>query len=130
MIKSNKINVYDQLENNYNDNTLSPKFPSVISQNNAQSLLSDAFNQGTATSDQGADLYKGQEGNSDFKQVKRMFDSFDKYDNNILYTTNVTIKSITPVGNGKSNVLCDFKYLFNRSDNSRLVQVMEYRIHN
>ena len=70
------MNVYDQIEDD--TKTLSPKFAGVISESDAQSLLSAAFDQSTATSDQGADLYQNQEGNSDFKQVKQMFDGLIK----------------------------------------------------
>ncbi|KRM51559.1 zinc ribbon domain-containing protein [Ligilactobacillus araffinosus] len=123
-VTSKKMNVYDQIEDD--TKTLSPKFAGLISESDAQSLLSAAFDQSTATSDQGADLYQNQESNSDFKQVKQMFDGFNKNDNNESYTTDVTVKSITPDGDGKSDVVYDVKYLFNRSDNSQLAQVMEY----
>ena len=118
------MNVYDQVEDD--TKTLSPKFAGVISESDAQSLLSAAFDQSTATSDQGADLYQNQEGNSDFKQVKQMFDVFNKNDNNDSYTTDVTVKSIMPGGDGKSDVVYDVKYVFDRSDGSQLAQVMEY----
>lgn len=123
-VTSKKMNVYDQLE--VDTKTLSPKFAGVISQSDAQSLLSSAFDPSTAKTDQGAELYQNQESNSDFKQVKDMFDGFDKNDNNDSYTTDVTVKSIMPDGSGKSNVVYDVKYLFNRSDGSQWVQVMEY----
>ncbi|GAA0809855.1 zinc ribbon domain-containing protein [Ligilactobacillus aviarius] len=123
-VTSKKMNVYDQVEDD--TKTLSPKFAGVISESDAQSLLSAAFDQSTATSDQGADLYQNQEGNSDFKQVKQMFDGFNKNDNNDSYTTDVTVKSIMPGGDGKSDVVYDVKYVFDRSDGSQLAQVMEY----
>lgn len=123
-VTSKKMNVYDQIEDD--NKTLSPQFAGVISQSDAQSLLSDAFDQNTATSDQGADLYHNQESNSDFKEVKDMFDGFNKDDNNSSYTTDVTVKSILPSGNGKSDVVYDVKYLFNRSDGSQWIQLMEY----
>lgn len=55
-----------------------------------------------------------------------MFDGFNKNDKNDSYTTDVTVKSIMPAGDGKSNVVFDVKYLFDRSDDSQLAQVMEY----
>lgn len=55
-----------------------------------------------------------------------MFDGFNKNDNNDSYTTDVTVKSIMPGGDGKSDVVYDVKYVFNRSDGSQLAQVMEY----
>lgn len=122
-VTSKKVNVYEELEEG---STLSPKFAGVVSQSDAQTLLTSAFSQGTATSDDGAELYLDQEDNSDFKQVKDMFDGFDKNDKNNSYTTDVTVKSILPDGNGKSDVVYDVKYVFNRDDGSQLVQVMEY----
>lgn len=55
-----------------------------------------------------------------------MFDGFNKNDNNDSYTTDVTVKSIMPGGDGKSDIVYDVKYVFNRSDGSQWVQVMEY----
>lgn len=125
LITSKKMNVYKQIEEDDNA-TLSPKFAGLISKDDAQSLLSQAFDQSLATSDQGASLYQNQESNSDFKQVKKMFDGFNKDDNNLSYTTDVTIKSIMPDGNGKSDVSYDVKYLFDRDDGNQLAQVMHY----
>lgn len=123
-ITSKKMNVYNNL--GYGTSTLSPKFAGVISEDEAQSLLTQAFNQYAATSDNNAELYQNEENNSDYKDVRNMFKGFDDNDKNNSYSTEVSIKSITPAGDGKSNVIFEVKYVFNRSDDTELVQVMEY----
>ena len=123
-IKSESLNVCDHVHDG--EKTLEPQFEGVISQKDAQDLLSDAFNQFTATSDSGAELYKGQEDNSDYKDVQEMLKGFDKNDKNLSYTSDVTVKSVLPDGNGESDVVFDVKYEFVRDDDTKLVQVMEY----
>lgn len=124
ILKSEKMNIFDQIDSG--EKTLSPQFEGVISQSDAQSLLSSAFSQYAATSGETAELYKDQESNSDFKEVQKMLEGFDKNDKNISYTVDVTVKNVLPDGDGKSNVVYDIKYIFDRDDDSKLIQVMEY----
>ena len=106
------MNVYDQVEDDHED-ICHRNLPGLILNQMLNHCYQQHFDQSTATSDQGADLYQNQEGNSaTLSRFKQMFDGFNKDDNNTSYTTSVTVKSIMPGGDGKSNVVYDVKLYF------------------
>ncbi|WP_290033170.1 zinc ribbon domain-containing protein [Ligilactobacillus cholophilus] len=124
-IRSKNLNVYDYVENE-GEKTLSPKFAGTASEETVQELLSDAFQPYQAASDDNANIFQNQESNGDFKDIKKMFDGFNKDDNNLSISTDVTVKSVLPAGDNKTDVVFDVKYAFDRIDDKKIVQVMEY----
>lgn len=109
----------DVVQNDNDEYVVKPKWTGLISKDDLEDLLDNAFNN---TND---DDFIGGADNQSYQQIRKMTKGWDKDDRIESYDMDVDVVSINPAGNYYSSVVFRVKYTFEHEDNEHK-QVMEY----